>query len=142
MPIDDFSAFDPADKSTWPEEMRRAYENLSKRPTVADPSKKEVFENEDKAIHEGLMNGIVNFLSRQGVDMSVIQGENIDILSVANSNKIAEAFGEWQKATFDETGKEAPLMPADPWLIREDLKTKLDETGESTNKISVFGLDT
>ena len=141
MVIYDFSAFDPADQSTWPEEMRVAYENLSKRLTDADPSKKEIFEKENKVIHEDLMNGIVSFLSRQGVDMSEFQGEDVDILSVANSNKIAEAFGEWQTTHLESTG-EMVKMPTDPWLIMEDMKTKLDGTGESTNKISVFGIKT
>lgn len=75
--------------------------------------------------------------------MSEFQKANLETLddleNLKISNKIADEFGKWQKKIFDETGKEAPLMPADPWLIKWDLTTKLEGKGESTDKVPVFG---
>lgn len=141
MVIYDFSASDPTDKSTWPEEMKAYYENLSKRAEATNQDEKLEFIRQDRVFHEYLMRITINFLDQQGVDMSEFQGEDVDILSVANSNKIVEAFGKWQKATFDETGKEAPLMPADPWLMREMLKIDAPEAGGSV-LMPVFGVNT
>ncbi len=134
-----FAKFEVKDKTTWPAEQQSNYESFGKRPTeAADAPTQGQFKKADNDFHMFLMPALVNFLGRNGVDMSAYTGENVEFMNLEVTNGIIEKFGEWQKANFDATG-EMVLMPTDLWAMKEMLKIDATNAGGSTNKVSFFG---
>lgn len=153
--IDPYQNVSINDESSWTVEMHALYDNLSVRPAAANPEKAKVYDEADRIFHIGEMHGIINFLTGAGLDMAAynkLSDEQLTDISV--SGELIAMMGRWQRENYEATRQVAAdgtvtregdvsLMPADPWLIRQWLKTTTPPQlpDISTNsEVPIFGV--
>jgi hypothetical protein len=119
--LNPYALFSPFEKSSFSPEMQTYLADLPGRQVAETGSKQEDdYIKKDQAFHLYYTQGLIDFLVKEGVDVSSFK--NTDLLVYNNSIKVYEAF--WKQIAKNPESYDTKWIPT-PWLLRGDGKTNL-----------------
>jgi hypothetical protein len=119
--LNPYALFSPFEKSSFSPEMQTYIADLPGRQVAETGSTQEDdYIKEDQAFHLYYTQGLIDYLGKEGVDVSSFK--STDLLVYNNSIKVYEAL--WKQMAKNPESYDTKWIPT-PWLLRGDGKTNL-----------------